>query len=110
MAMDETLRQTFINTANRSFQLMLKANATTPYVHEEYERFRRMGFAALVLFTEGDEPFAHALEEAFHDSNEKIEYYLERWSRDALCDQFGTDSSEEFLVRRAKSEKDEDFV
>jgi hypothetical protein len=74
---------------------MLKANAAQPYVHEEYARHERLLKAALMLWTDGDAPYAAALFDAYVDSNEELEWYVRRggWSRDDLVQHFGHDDA-----------------
>jgi hypothetical protein len=71
------------------FRLMLEANAAEPYSHYEYTRQARLAYAALFLYTKGDAELAGALADAFHDSNEKMEWYRTGlgWSAEMLKDQ-----------------------
>lgn len=84
------LRLEFEKVADEEFAQTLVANAAVPYDHEEYERHRKMACAALLLLTDGDEDYAEALEQAFHDSNEKMAWYLRDlgWSRDDMVVRF----------------------
>jgi hypothetical protein len=78
--MSNSIRKSSINAAWRS---ILTANATEPYNHAEYERCTRVAKGLLIAFTDGDQEYADALMNAFHESNETLEWYL-GYTRDAL--------------------------
>lgn len=74
---------------------MMAVNGGTPYVHAEYYRHERLLKAALMLWTDGDAPYAEALFDAYVDSNEDLEWYTRRsgFSRDDLVQHFGHDDA-----------------
>jgi hypothetical protein len=82
--MHNGIRKSAINAAWRS---ILSANAAEPYDHAEYERRTRVAKGLLIAFTDGDQEYADALMNAFHDSNENVEWYLQ-WTRDELTYNF----------------------
>lgn len=72
---------------NKAWRAILSANAADPYDHEEYQRCTRVAKGLLIAFTGGDQEYAESLMNAFHDSNEQIEWYL-GWTRNELVEMF----------------------
>ena len=73
---------------DQAWQSILEANGAQPYDHAEYERRVRVAKGLLIAFTEGDQDYADALMNAFHDSNEDMDWYL-GWTRDELVHPLG---------------------
>lgn len=79
----------FFQMADHYFSRMMKANATEPYIHSEYERYRRLAKAALLIAFDGDTDKADAFTEAFDDSNEPMSWYLTQYGVDRILVMFG---------------------
>lgn len=71
-----------------AFKQMMIANAAEPYIHEEYSRCERIWKAWIAIYTKGNLDQAYALEQAFHDSNENMEWYMGKYGIDWLCENF----------------------
>jgi hypothetical protein len=92
-----------------AYAAMMDANAATPYVSAEYERCDRVLRAELILFTNGDQPWADTLRAALTDSGEEIMYYIDNseWPRESLMYRFGygdlptDDTDEDALMAHA---------
>jgi hypothetical protein len=91
-----TINGAMIPVVDQCYADMMTANAATPYSHEEYDRCESVLRAALVMLTNGDQPYANALREALSDSGEEINYYLTKWTRNVLCVDAGEMSREEY--------------
>jgi len=88
--MDKTMLEA---ACNEEHAAMLRANSADPYVHAEYRRHESLLKAALMLWTDGDEPYAAALFDAYLDSDEELDWYVRGggYSRDELVHNFGHD-------------------
>lgn len=85
---------------NEAFDVrFIEATRDQNYDHAEYERTVRVTMGLLIAFTDGDEDYAKALNEAWLDSNEHVEYYLTNWTRDSLVYWAGIDCGEEIELR-----------
>ena len=58
--------------------LMFATNCAEPYDHDLYARYENMTKAALLLFTNGDQPFADAFMYFLIDSGENMEWLLRK--------------------------------
>jgi hypothetical protein len=85
----------YIRVVDDCFTNMLAANGAVPYSHKEYTRWLNQAKAACVLLVHGDLLLAGALVNAFHDSNESMQYYLNRYTRDELLDFARIDPTED---------------
>lgn len=74
--------------ADTYFAKTLEANSAEPYDHKEYEKWLSCAKAALVIACDGDIDFAYALTQCFHDSNESMEYYVNKWGREVLVNDY----------------------
>jgi hypothetical protein len=88
------LDMSYVPIADKHFREMLTANGTEPYDHKEYTRHHNMARAACLLLCAGDYHLAGALVDAFHDSNESMGYYLDRFTRAELLDFARIDETE----------------
>jgi hypothetical protein len=94
MASAGTINTAMIPVVDQCYRNMMAANAAN--VPAEYNRCEEMLKATLVLLTNGDMPYAHALRWAFTDSGESTGYYLSEFTRNDLCLEAGEMSQEEY--------------
>jgi hypothetical protein len=99
----EELAEVMMPLIDGAYQEMMAINSQHPYTHSEYERARRVFESAIMVFTNGDKPYAEALEMAFGDSGESMWHYTTGWTRQELVEWAGTNPDKVVSSERVRA-------